>query len=47
MYETWEKDVQVEEYQTEDAELIVTAFGISGRIARSAVRILCSQGYKA
>lgn len=46
MYETWEKDVQVEEYQTEDAELIVTAFGISGRIARSAVRILRSQGYK-
>ena len=37
----------VEEYQTEDAELILTAYGISGRIAKSAVNILRSEGIKA
>lgn len=47
MYSTWEKDVQVEEYETEDAEVILTAYGICGRIAKSAVRILRKEGLKA
>lgn len=46
MYDTWEKDVQVEEFMTEDAELILTAYGVCGRIAKSAVRILRAQGYQ-
>lgn len=46
LYDTWEKDVQVEEYMTEDAELIIAAYGTSGRIARSAVRVLRREGYK-
>ncbi len=46
LYESWEKDVQVEEYLVEDAELIVTGYGISGRIAKSAVTLLREQGYK-
>lgn len=46
LYDTWEKDVQVEEYMTEDAVLIIAAYGTSGRIARSAVRVLRRQGYK-
>ena len=47
LYESWkEKDVMVEEYMAEDAEVILTAYGISGRIAKSAVNILCKQGVK-
>lgn len=46
MYDTWEKDVQVEEFMTEDAELILTAYGVCGRISKSAVRILRAQGYQ-
>lgn len=46
MYDTWVKDVQVEEFMTEDAELILTAYGVCGRISKSAVRILRAQGYK-
>ena len=30
----------------EDAELILTAYGVCGRIAKSVVRLLRSQGYK-
>jgi len=37
----------VEEYMTEDAELILTAYGISGRIAKSAVNLLRNEGIKA
>lgn len=46
MYDTWEKDVQVEEFMTEDAELILTAYGVCGRIARSAVKLLRAKGHK-
>ncbi|MCI8993075.1 MAG: 3-methyl-2-oxobutanoate dehydrogenase subunit VorB [Eubacterium sp.] len=47
MYETWEKDIRVEEYKTKDAELIITAYGICGRIAKSAADVLRKEGYKA
>lgn len=47
LYQSWEKDVQVEEYQMEDAELVLTAYGISARIAKSAVNLLRHQGIKA
>ncbi len=46
MYESWQKEAMVEEYQTEDAELILTAYGICGRIAKSAVNLLRAQGLK-
>lgn len=46
MYETWEKDIQVEEFMTEDAEFILTAYGTSARVAKSAVRILRQEGYR-
>lgn len=46
LYDTWEKDVQVEEFMTDDAQLIIAAYGTSGRIARSAVRVLRKEGYK-
>ena len=46
LYDTWEKDVQVEEFMADDAELIIAAYGVCGRIAKSAVRTLRAQGYK-
>ena len=42
-----EKDVPVEEYRLEDAEVVLTGYGISGRICKSAVDILRAQGIKA
>lgn len=47
MYEAWKKEAVAEEYLTEDAELILTAYGISGRIAKSAVNLLRAEGIKA
>ncbi len=47
-YETIQKDeVMVEEYQTEDAELIFVAYGTIARIVMSAVNTLREQGVKA
>lgn len=46
LYESWRKDVQVETLFLEDAELVLTGYGICGRIARSAVKRLRAEGYK-
>jgi 2-oxoglutarate ferredoxin oxidoreductase subunit alpha len=47
LYESWRKnDVQAEEYYTEDAEVILTAYGASARVARSVVDSLREQGKK-
>lgn len=46
MYASWEKDIMVEEYMIEDAELVLTAYGISGRICKSVVDMLRAEGYK-
>lgn len=47
MYKAWEKEAMAEEYQLEDAEIVLTAYGISGRIAKSAVNLLRADGVKA
>jgi 2-oxoglutarate ferredoxin oxidoreductase subunit alpha len=47
LYDSWKKDVQVEEYFLDDAEIVLTAYGICGRIARSAVTLLRREGIKA
>jgi len=48
MYARWQKqDVLVEELMLEDAEIIITAFGIVGRIAKFAVNVLREEGIKA
>lgn len=47
MYESWQKEAKAEEYRTEDAEIILTAYGICGRIAKSAVNLLRAEGIKA
>ena len=47
LYQSWQKDVQVEEYLLGDAEVVLTAYGISARICKSAVELLRAQGIKA
>jgi 2-oxoglutarate ferredoxin oxidoreductase subunit alpha len=46
LYETWGKDVQVEEYMIDDAEVLIAAYGVSARIAKSAILLLRKEGYK-
>lgn len=47
MYDSWQQnDVMVDEYQIEDAEVIIAAYGISGRISRSVVDMMRAQGKK-
>lgn len=40
-------EVQYETYKTDDAEIIITAYGISSRIAKSAVKAARKEGIKA
>lgn len=47
LYSTWDKDVEVEEFMTEDAEIILAAYGISARISRVVVKKLREEGIKA
>jgi 2-oxoglutarate ferredoxin oxidoreductase subunit alpha len=46
LYDSWENDVQAEEYGLEDAEIVFAAYGASGRVARSVADILRAQGKK-
>jgi len=47
LYQSWEQEAQAELYMTEDADVILTAYGISARIAKSAVNELRKEGIKA
>lgn len=46
LYDSWRADEQAEEYLTQDAQLVITAYGISARIAKSAVDLLRREGKK-
>lgn len=46
-YEAMQADALCETYLTDDAEIVVTGYGISSRIARSAVDALRQQGIRA
>jgi 2-oxoglutarate ferredoxin oxidoreductase subunit alpha len=46
LYKSWEKDVQVEEYLTDDAEIVIAAYGISARTSKTAIDILRKEGIK-
>lgn len=47
IYERWQKeDVNVELYLIEDAEIIITAYGISARVAKAAINELRKEGIK-
>lgn len=45
LYKSWEPQAEAECYMLEDAKVVVTAYGISGRIAMSAVKEMRKQGY--
>ena len=47
LYESWKDQARAEEYLLDDAEVVLTAYGISGRICKSAVNLLRAQGIKA
>ncbi len=46
LYKSWEKEALAEEYLIEDAEVVITAYGISARIAKAAVDLLRKEGIK-
>lgn len=46
LYKSWDKDIMVEEYMINDAEIIIAAYGISARISKSVVNILRKEGIK-
>ena len=47
IYKTWERDeVLWEEYLLDDAELVITAYGISARMALTAIEALRAEGYR-
>jgi len=51
IYEVYQRmsknEVKVEEYMTEDAEVVITAYGTVARIAKSSVQMLRKEGIKA
>ena len=46
LYESWSKDIRVEEFMMDDAEIVFAAYGISARIAKAVIRDLREQGIK-
>lgn len=47
LYEKWaENDVMVEEFMLDDAEWVVTAYGISARVSKEAILRLREEGFK-
>ena len=47
MYKSWEEnDVKVEEFMLDDAEYVVSAYGIASRVAKEAILKLREEGYK-
>ncbi|MDE6840877.1 MAG: 3-methyl-2-oxobutanoate dehydrogenase subunit VorB [Oscillospiraceae bacterium] len=46
LYAPWEKDIQVEEYMVEDAEVVIAAYGVCARIGKSAVDLCRAAGKK-
>ncbi len=47
LYKSWESEAEAELYLVDDAEIIITAYGISARVAKSAVNVLRKEGIKA
>lgn len=47
LYRSWKVEAQAEECGLEDAEVVLTAYGISARVVKSAVSLLRAEGIKA
>lgn len=46
LYRSWKKDIMVEEYMVDDAEIVIASYGVSARISKSVVNILRKEGIK-
>lgn len=46
LYESWNAEAEAEVYMLDDAEIVIAAYGISARIAKSAVDLLRKEGIK-
>lgn len=46
LYDTWDKDIRVENRMTDDAEIIIASYGISARISEVVIRELRKEGVK-
>ena len=46
LYDEWDKDIRVEEYMMDDAEIVFAAYGISARISKAVIKQLRAEGYK-
>ncbi len=46
LYKSWDEICDVEEFMVEDAEYIITAYGISARVAKNVVKDFRKQGVK-
>lgn len=44
LYRSWEEEAEAEEYKLEDAEIVIAAYGISARVAKSAAEELRKEG---
>ncbi len=47
LYDSWEKDIRVEEFMLDDAEIVFAAYGISARISKAVIKQLRAEGIKA
>lgn len=47
LYRSWEEEAEAEEYKLEDAQIVIAAYGISARVAKSAVEELRKEGIQA
>lgn len=47
MYESWKSEARAEEFMLDDAEVVISSYGISARIAKSAVTVLRGMGIRA
>ncbi len=46
LYESWDKEAEAELYMADDAEVLIASYGISARIAKSAVNVMRAEGKK-
>lgn len=46
MYKSWDKEIRVEEYMMDDAEIVIASYGISARICKAVINKLRKEGIK-
>lgn len=46
MYKSWDKEIRVEKYMMDDAEIVIASYGISARICKAVINKLRKEGIK-